>query len=103
MEMAMEIKMKKATRALLSALLLVAPAMAAAQEPAPAGESEENGVETRSWIDLQVSNSAALAEPRPMPGEIADQVFARYAKSFSHPIPETFNRDKFVEGGGSSQ
>lgn len=89
-----------------AALLSVAPA-AYAQEPAPAAdaaaleaEALESGRSTAGWLDLQVGNSVALSATRPMPGEVADQVFSRYVKSFSHPIPVEFARDRFIQGGG---
>lgn len=94
--------MKNTMGALVAAALLALPAIVHAQEAAPAA-ADEPGAETRAWLQLQTSNNAALGAARPMPGEVADAVFARYVKSFTHPIPETFNRDKFVEGGGSSQ
>ena len=76
----------------------------AQQQPPPAEETEDAGMQTRSWVELQVSNNAALGAARPMPGEVADQVYQRYLKSFAHPIPEYFERDKFVQGGsGGSQ
>lgn len=57
----------------------------------------------RDWLELQKSGSAASAVDRPMPGEIADRSFQRYADSFSQPIPETLNREEFLSensGGG---
>jgi len=95
--------MKKASWALVLGCLFTAPLTAVAQEPAPAAATEDFGADTRAWLNLQASNNATMGGSRPMPGEIADQVFARYAKSFTHPIPEYFEREKFVEGGGSSQ
>ena len=78
------------------ALASIVPGAAFAQEsaaPAP-------GSDTRALLDLQISNNAALGAPRPMPGEVADQVYSRYVKSFSHPIPERFDREKFSNSGG---
>lgn len=102
----MKINMKyKTSPTALSLVLLTSllPFGAWAQEPAAAEETQELGARTRALVDLQVSNNAAMGAARPMPGEIADQVFTRYAKSFTHPIPEHFERDKFSEGSGGSQ
>lgn len=88
----------------LLTLALLVPAAAFAEPPsgeaAPA-EADAMGSQTQAWLDLQISNNAALGGVRPMPGEVADQVYSRYVKSFSHPIPENFERKKYVEGGGS--
>lgn len=82
----------------LMMLLLAATALPAlaqtAGEPAPIGQ------QTRAWLDLQASNSAALGAPEPVPGEVATRVYERYLKSFEHPIPEDFEREAFVESGG---
>jgi hypothetical protein len=91
-------------RAALMLLSLSLPLCVFAQATPPAEETEEAGTQTRSWVELQVSNNASLGAARPMPGEVADQVYQRYLKSFTHPIPEYFERDKFVQsgsGGGS--
>lgn len=79
------------------ALALAAPGAAFAQD---AGEPAF-GSQTQALVDLQISNNAALGTARPMPGEVADQVYSRYVKSFSHPIPERFEREKFSNSGGS--
>jgi hypothetical protein len=77
--------------------LLLAPALAAAATPV---KTREFGADTRAWLDLQKSGSAAYGSARPMPGEVAEKVYERYLKSFSQPIPDQFRRDRFVEGGG---
>ncbi|MDB5972406.1 MAG: hypothetical protein JWQ90_4856 [Hydrocarboniphaga sp.] len=87
----------------LAMLALSLPVCSWAQQAAPTDETEEFGAQTRAWVDLQASNNAAMGAARPMPGEVADQVFSRYLKSFTHPIPEYFERDKFVQGSGGSQ
>lgn len=81
----------------LAALLCLPVAVVAQQTLAP---ELQPGAETRSWIELQTRAGESPAAPRPMAGEVADQVYQRYLKSFSHPIPEQFDRQKFVEGGG---
>lgn len=77
----------------LSAVLLPLAASAAEQKV---------GEQTRAWLDLQRSNNAAYGAVRPMPGDVADKVYERYLNSFTHPIPEFYKRDRFVQGGGSS-
>ncbi|MGH8456450.1 MAG: DUF3613 domain-containing protein [Stenotrophobium sp.] len=59
------------------------------------------GDDVRAWTDLQVSGSASLNQPRPMPGEIADEIYDRYLQSFKQPIPEQFGRQSFVGAGGA--
>lgn len=50
------------------------------------------GKEAKAWIDLQASGTQAAGGPRPMPGEIADNVYQRYVDSFKQPIPAEFKR-----------
>ncbi len=59
------------------------------------------GDQTRQWLDLQQSGSAASTVERPMPGEVAAKVTKRYQDSFAYPIPEEFKREGFKTGGGS--
>ncbi|HUP92225.1 MAG TPA: DUF3613 domain-containing protein [Solimonas sp.] len=61
---------------------------------------EKQGDETKVWLELQRSGVAGTQAPQTMSGEVADQVYERYLKSFAHPIPENFTRDRFVGGGG---
>jgi hypothetical protein len=70
---------------------------------APPGRAQDTGAvaapgsETRAWIELQQSNAAAASgTPRPVSGEVADAIHARYVKSFTHEIPEKFEREQFV-------
>ena len=86
-------------------LVLAAVGVAALSQAAAAAEPQrdiQTGAATRQWLALQKSGTAAPAEPRPQSGEVADQVYQRYLKSFGHPIPENFSRDRFVGGGGGS-
>jgi hypothetical protein len=76
--------------------VLAAPLLAAAAEPVPM-----TGSETRVWLALQRSGNAALAAPRPTPGEVADKIYQRYLNSFATPIPASFTREQFVSGGSS--
>lgn len=59
------------------------------------------GAETQTWLDLQQSNNAAMGAQPAVPGEVADAIYARYVKSFTHPIPDQFKRGGFTSGGGS--
>lgn len=78
------------------AVLLVALApLAQAAVPAP-------GTEARAWTQLQASGQAAVADLRPLPGEVADKVYQRYLDSFGQPIPESFQRESFTGGSGGS-
>lgn len=80
-------------------LLLVTTAHAAPpRQPTPDGEAV--GVRTQAWLDLQRSGNAALAAPRPMPGEVADKVYQRWLDSHGRPIPEQFAREAFAGGSG---
>jgi hypothetical protein len=69
-----------------------------------AGDKDDKyhfGEQTRAWTNLQESGAVSDTTIRPMPGEIADKVYERYVKSFGYAIPESFNRESFVGGGGS--
>ena len=88
----------------MKALLLIVPllgvplsVLAADSSPTTAPQP---AADARTWIELQTRAGDSSAPPRPMSGEVADQAYQRYLKSFSHPIPEQFERSKFVESGG---
>jgi Ni/Co efflux regulator RcnB len=85
-------------RTIFIAALVALPMAATA-----ADESAEFGKDTRAWLDLQRSGHAAWGHPRPLSGEAADRVYERYLRSFTHPIPEAFERGGFVRGGGSGR
>lgn len=77
--------------------------LASAQDGASVTATPAAG-SARDWIELQKSGAAASAVARPLPGELADRSFQRYADSFSQPIPETLNREEFLsEGGGGGK
>lgn len=82
---------------LLVSLLGLQTPLALAQEPAT---DSVGGGSARDWLELQRSNTAASAVARPVPGEIADKTFQRYANSFSQAIPATLNREEFLSQGG---
>lgn len=77
----------------LGAAMLALPALAQ-QSAAPAEGS------ARAWVELQKGGTAASPVARPMPGDLAERTYDRYAESFSHPIPETLKREGFLESGG---
>ena len=58
------------------------------------------GADTRAWLQLQASGNAAVGTARPLPGEAADAIYQRYLDSFTHPVPEQFERQG---SGGSGQ
>ena len=80
---------------LLAVLALPLAAQAADGEP-PLGE------ETKEWLALQNSGKQAASGPRPMPGEIADNVYQRYVDSFKQPIPAEFKRQSTGSAGNAS-
>lgn len=94
--------LKTAAAALLFPLGCLLAPLASAQEAAGASAAPSAPAgSARDWIELQKSGAAASAVARPLPGELADRSFQRYADSFSQPIPETLNREEFLsEGGG---
>lgn len=81
---------------LMMAALFVTAAQA--ESPSTAG----NGEATRAWLELQTSGHAASQVERPMSGPVAERAYKRYLDSFTHPIPERFERESFTEGGGGS-
>lgn len=88
------------TRSGLAALLLAAVLPATAQEPTATAPIAPLGAESQAWVQLQQSGSEASAVARPMPGEIADNVYQRYVDSFKQPIPAEFKRQS--TGGSES-
>lgn len=57
------------------------------------------GAESKTWVELQKSGKQATPAPSPMPGEIADNVYQRYADSFKQPIPAEFKRQSAAGDG----
>lgn len=60
------------------------------------------GDQTQAWVKLQQSGKQASGAPRPMPGEIADNVYQRYVDSFKQPIPAEFKRQSTGDSGNGS-
>jgi hypothetical protein len=77
------------------------PAAAAEPTAVEPVRAEGFGSDTRYWVATQISGSQSVTEVRPMSGEVAQRVYARYLKSFEYPIPETFKRDSFGTGSSS--
>ena len=83
---------------LLSGLALLAGSVVAQAEDATS--KTPVGAESHAWLELQKSGAAASTIERPLPGELADRSYDRYAETFTHPIPDTLVRDSFISGGG---
>lgn len=81
---------------------LLALALMTALPPVLAADAGKQplGAQTKAWLTLQSSGKQAASGPRPMPGEIADNVYQRYADSFKQPIPAEFKRQ--AADGGSN-
>lgn len=80
-------------------LFLLTVAALAAPLTVGASEREALGKDARNWIEFQISGEAAERSPDGFSGEVAERVWQRYLDSFAHPIPERFERDRFIEGG----
>ncbi len=91
-------------RTLITLALFFGTITASAENSIVPPDGRNIGAETRSWTELQASGAAASADARPQPGEVATRAYERYLQSFTHPIPEKFDRDSFgsdSSGGGS--
>ena len=80
------------------ALVGLCASAAQAEAPSPSGKGDA----TRAWMEFQTSGVAASQVDRPMHGQVAERVYQRYLDSFTHPIPDRFERESFSEGGGDS-
>lgn len=88
--------MNRPTALMMMIGLMALAANAFADEPMPPAPGSAG-----DWLELQASGRAASPVARPLPGEIADRSYQRYAESFSKPIPDTLDREEFLsEGGG---
>ncbi|MDO9453989.1 MAG: DUF3613 domain-containing protein [Stagnimonas sp.] len=88
---------------LLSSFLLAFAVTAALPFAAGAADVEKPiGDQTQAWVKLQQSGKQASGAPRPMPGEIADNVYQRYVDSFKQPIPAEFKRQSTGDSGNGS-
>ncbi|HZX32443.1 MAG TPA: DUF3613 domain-containing protein [Rhodocyclaceae bacterium] len=59
------------------------------------------GAETRQWLDNQRQGRQASPKAQPLSGPVQEQVHERYRKSFSHPIPQRFDREELGAGTAS--
>ncbi|MGB1582017.1 MAG: DUF3613 domain-containing protein, partial [Nevskiales bacterium] len=76
---------------LFSAALLGTMCLAASQLALAGDKAHEKvGQETRNWLELQRSGSAASETQRPMSGDVAKRSYQRYVETHSQPIPESF-------------
>lgn len=55
---------------------------------APPPQVSESGKATRQWLEHQRQGAQASSKPTPLSGAVQEQIYERYQKSFSHPIPE---------------
>ena len=83
-------------------LLTIALAAGLPLAAVAADASKPLGAEAKAWIDLQKSGTQASGTPRPMPADIADKVYQRYADSFKQPIPVEFKRQSTGDSGNAS-
>lgn len=72
-----------------------APVSAFTADPGPL-DLGRVGESTRAWLNFQCSGQAAGAA-HPQTGEAASRSYARYLKSFEHPIPDLYTRDSFIK------
>lgn len=88
---------------MLPATLWAQSARDASTSPATTGDApgQSFGAQTQAWVDLQVSGRESTHHTPALSGDVATHIYDRYLKSFDHPIPDTFSREKFVQGGGS--
>lgn len=91
--------MKRCRPSLAGVILAFAMPLAAAADEPPAVQPEPvpataavpaaaGGESTRAWLALQRSGAAASARSQPLSGEVMENVYARYLKSFTHPVPD---------------
>ena len=58
-----------------------------AEAPSPEIKNEIGAV-SRQWLALQRNGTQASKTPQYLSGQVQEQVYERYRKSFTHPIPE---------------
>ncbi|MBS1188257.1 MAG: hypothetical protein H6R10_49 [Rhodocyclaceae bacterium] len=73
---------------------------AAMAAKATAGAPQQ-GATTRQWLERQRQGTQAAAKAQPLSGPVQEQIHERYRKSFTHPIPENFEREAIGTGGAS--
>jgi hypothetical protein len=50
---------------------------------------------TSRLLEQQSSGQNASTQEQHLSGKVSTEVYERYVKSFSHPIPERFSKDSF--------
>lgn len=89
-------KMKSLLR-ILPICLLAGCAASGDRAAAPAAEAPrvvESGEVTRQWLERQRQGQQAAAKPQTLSGPVQEQIYERYQKSFTHPIPERFESER---------
>lgn len=76
--------------AVLSATVLAEPEIIYTQNAAPQ-------TATHRLLELQRSGQNASTEEQYLSGKVNAEIYDRYVKSFSNPIPERFSSDSFTE------
>lgn len=91
-------------KAFVVGAILLGSACAGVALAADSGEAVPGaafGSQTDAWLSMQLNPAYTANDPRPIPGEVANKTYIRYLNSFSHPIPEQFERQSFSSSGGS--
>jgi hypothetical protein len=85
------------------AMALAVPQAAFASQPstAPYAEAPGAGGGTQTWMSLQISGAESDMSPYTLPGDVASRIYVRWSESYSHPIPEYFKSQRYVNSGGS--
>ncbi|WP_265944071.1 DUF3613 domain-containing protein [Dechloromonas sp. A34] len=74
----------------------------AAPEPTEAPPPQaESGKATRQWLERQRQGQHASGKPSPLSGAVQEQIYERYQKSFSHPIPEHLANERASSASAS--
>ena len=66
-------------------------------EAPPPETRNEIGVVSRQWLALQRNGTQASKNPQNLSGQVQEQVYERYRKSFTHPIPERLSSGSIRE------
>ena len=72
---------------------------------AVADECPAAGTQTKRWLELQRSGAQASIHPEGIDAQVNENMYQRYVNSFTHDIPETFDREQgteFVSGSSSN-
>jgi len=77
---------------MIGLLASLAPAACAEEKARMDSDAEKTQQQSpvKSWLELQSSGKAASPQAQPLSGPAMDRVHERYLKSFSHPVPPTY-------------